>query len=112
MAKNIFAASKPEHILCAAIWYPDDRAEHIVHRPTNIEKGIVVCGHRHHVIINQYYDMTLKKTSQVKNVQGFLTSKNRFVDRQEAFTIAHKTGQIMRQQIVRDRASLYSEDLY
>jgi hypothetical protein len=42
-----------------------------------------------------------------KTVQGFLTNKNRFVDRQEAGIIALKA-----KQIDTETQMLYSEDLY
>lgn len=85
---------KKEWILCAAIYYPDDKAESIVHRPRNTPKGLVVCGHRHCTCINMYFDMTLKRTAIVAHVEGFLTSKNRFVDRKEAAKIAFDAGQV------------------
>lgn len=113
MAKSIFAASKPEHILCAAIHYPNEQLNAgMVHKCQNVDKGIVLCGWRHHNVINLYWALTGKKTSQVEKTQGFLTSKNRFVDREEAFAIAVATGQVSREQIVRDRQQLHSEDLY
>lgn len=42
--------------------------------------------------------------------QGFVTSKNRFVDREEAWTIAKNANQIRR--VTGSPGTLYSEDLY
>jgi hypothetical protein len=41
--------------------------------------------------------------------QGFITSKNRFVDRKEGAEIALKSGQVSE---LKYGPSLYSEDLY
>ncbi len=83
-----------EYILCAAIYYPDDPAKYIVHGPTNITHGLVICGYRHHSCINMYFEMTLKRTPLVMHIQGFLTSKNRFVTRKEAAEIAFEAQQV------------------
>lgn len=112
MSKSIWARSKPEHILCAAIHYPNDKTEGIVFQPKNIEKGIVLSGWRHHNVINLYFALTGKKTAGSGAIQGFLTSLDRFVDREEAFQIALKTKQIAKEQIVRDKQGLDSYDLY
>jgi hypothetical protein len=42
-----------------------------------------------------------------KEIQGFLTSKNRFVDREEGGRIAFNAGQT-----VELKKTLYSEDIY
>lgn len=42
-----------------------------------------------------------------ESVQGFLTNKNRFVDREEGAIIAFDAGQIEK-----EKETLYSEDLY
>ena len=98
---------KKEYILCSAIYYTTDKAEQIVFRPINTDRGLVVCGYRHTAIINQYFDMTLKRTAQVPHIEGFLTSKNRFVNRAEAALVAHEAGQIDK-----PKRELFSEDLY
>ena len=93
----------PEYILCAAIHYPDD-IEH-VHQPRNITTGIVVCGRRHHNIIATVADLANLKSHHV--TQGFLTSRDRFVNRIEAAEIAFYAGQIETR-----KDSLFSEDIY
>lgn len=96
----------PEHILCSAIWYQDGKK--YAHQPFNIESGVVVCGLRHcncygvlAGLVGESYDVKLTHN------QGFLTSKNRFVDRKEAAEIAFKI-----KQITFETKGLFSEDLW
>lgn len=113
MAQNPMLAEVPdgEYILCSAIWYKDLPTQNLL--ATNIEKGIIVCGHRHAHII-----ATVKALAELRTVrlgadsvgeteQGFLTSKNRFVSREEAAIIAFSTGQI-----AIEKQTLYSEDVW
>ena len=106
-----------EIIICAANWYADMeliRPEVLDvrgNRPYNIDKGIVFSGWRHHNCLYQMVAVTGKRQSEIgKEVQGFLTNKNRFVDRKEAAEIALKSGQIKK--LTYSSAELYSEDLY
>lgn len=90
-------------ILCAAINY----------------KGIIICGHRHSECINVLtkllkqnvpFDILLND-----EYQGFLTSKNRFVDRYEAWKIANDCKQIRfaTSSVENDKMqNLISENLY
>lgn len=105
-----------ERILCAAIYY-DDGKEY-AHMPRNIKTGIVACGRRHHncyVILDKIFP---GHEYLVEDVQGFLTSEDRFVDREEAFTIAEAAGQILPEELQRmnqktlDNRELFSEHLY
>lgn len=97
---------KEEYIVCAAIWYKDQPTPKI--KPKNIKKGLVVSGHRHgdciHIVISLIGG---RLCHHGKHVQGFLTSKNRFVDRKEAAKIAFAIGQIDK-----EKRSLFSEDIY
>jgi len=101
-------------ILCAAIWYKELKTA--TYLPKNIHTGVVVGGYRHHDIISTVLALTGKRTvlkgknSVGEYVQGFITSDNRFVDREEGFKIATKADQII--QKLYSRTSLYSEDLY
>jgi hypothetical protein len=82
-----------EKILCSAIWYKELPTP--VFRPINVDKGIVFCGLRHVFCLHQMVSMTGKKQNEVGHyVQGFLTDKNRFVDRKEAARIAIESHQI------------------
>lgn len=95
-----------EYILCAAIWF-DDHKEHVA-RPVNIDYGVVFCGHRHLNVYAQLpWDTEERNKLGIKEIdQGFLTSKNRFVTREEASVIAKNAGQCT------DSKCLCSEDLY
>jgi hypothetical protein len=93
-----------EKILCSAIWYDDGKAH--VHQPKNIKAGYVICGMRHHNCIALHTLLTGKVTN-ASNVQGFITDKDRFVDRNEAGEIAFKAMQVPKRNNL-----LYSEDLY
>ncbi len=100
-----------ETVLCAAIWYKDVKTAKI--NAKNIEKGVVLCGHRHGHIIQQLVALTGLRTvtngedAGGAHEQGFLTSTGRFVDREEAAELAFDAGQI------KERIkTLYSEDLY
>jgi hypothetical protein len=100
---------KLERILCSAIHYPEENTA--VHKPRNITEGIVLCGFRHSDVIGQFSALTGRRTNIVPHTQGFLTSKNRFVNREEALEIAEKAGQIPETVEIRG-GRLYSEDLY
>ena len=94
-----------EDILVAAIWFPDEPTP--IHNCTNIENGVVLCGFRHGHIIHQYFSITGKRVPTVKSIQGFITTKNRFVDRIEAHKIFIENGHTPE-----FNDELYSEDLY
>lgn len=104
-----------ERILCAAIWYKDIPIKKDIPqvRPKNIDKGIVVLGHRHGQCIWTVASLTGLRTATFADdgtgdhEQGFLTNFNRFVDREEAAKIAFNSGQINK-----EIETLYSEDLY
>lgn len=81
---------KAERILCAAVRYYGD----------------TITGYRHNNCIATIRDI-FTSSLVTQQIQGFLTSKNRFVYRKEAGEIAYKAGQI-------DKPTdlLLSEDLY
>ena len=89
-----------EIILCAAIKINNE-----------LDAGgnpLILCGYRHHNIFWQKDERLQKNKS---SEQGFLTSKNRFVDRVEALEIAHNVGQVDKNLTI-TKQELYSEDLY
>jgi hypothetical protein len=107
-----------EYVLAAAIWYKDlpllnnDIPSSLL-RPINCATGIVFCGFRHPHCMYQMVAIT--GTRSVKPecgdyTQGFLTSRNRFVDRKEAAEIAIASGQILKTEY--EDGVLFSEDLY
>ena len=86
-----------ERILCAAIWF-DDGKEH-VHQPKNIQTGFVVCGRRHHncyatLVAVLGGDKWQETKMGLNQTQGFITSTDRFVDREEAGKIAYVALQV------------------
>lgn len=98
-----------ERILCSAIWLTEVERAH--HRPINTPDGVVYCGYRHNHCIATIVASTGKRLHEHGNhVQGFLTNKNRFVDRVEGGRIAVACGQIEKLRFSKDE--LYSEDLY
>lgn len=80
-----------EIVICAAIWVQDDKKR--PYQPTNIPSGTVFCGLRHPSILSQLaaYGIAHKNRS----VQGFLTSKNRFLTREEASELVRNNNQEM-----------------
>jgi len=103
-----------EYIICAAIWFKDDMVRKL--QPINIEVGIVICGHRHANIIYQLAEMYPDRRYILLNddgkttIQGFLTNKNRFVNRAEAAQIALNAKQVESINLL--SPYLFSEDLY
>lgn len=102
-----------ERIYSAAIWYKElPTAKYM---PTNIDKGVVVEGHRHADIIRTVLNLLGKRTVQFgdnsvgETQQGFVTNTNRFVNRVEAMKIAREANQLIAESTFSD---LYSEDLY
>ncbi len=97
---------KVTYITCSAIWFKNDIKYD--HQPFNIKTGFVICGHRHHNCFMTAYILNKdKKLNNVKEIQGFMTSDNNFVDRKEAAQIAFQAGQIDEM-----KSKLFSEDLY
>jgi len=108
-----------EKILCAAIWYKDfpRQTNNNNDIQVNIDRGIVICGHRHASVISILGNLTGLRsvTSEVGEYeQGFITNLNRFVSREEGAKIAFEAGQVLPNPdgltIIPDR--LFSEDLY
>ena len=103
-----------EYILCSAVWFdkvPLENEEVLRLRgcsPYNVDRGIVFCGWRHFNCIYQLVAIFGKSTHELGEVeQGFLTSKNRFVGREEAGKIAYEAGQTDEL-----KTYLYSEDVW
>ena len=106
---------KKEYILCAAIWYKDIPLRKVIEGvlPKNCDRGLVVLGHRHGQCMWTMSSLTgLRSVTNAEDgvgeyEQGFLTNKNRFVEREEGGKIAFDAGQ------TEDlRTTLFSEDLY
>lgn len=78
--------------------------------PNHPEVETVFCGLRHPSILSQLaaYGIAHKNRS----VQGFLTSKNRFLTREDASELVKNNNQEMVVDRNAIREQLYSEDLY
>jgi hypothetical protein len=96
-----------EYIICAALWY--EKGKPFSHHPKNINHGVVIFGLRHNI-----FDLLIMLYPNYKpdlcTHQGFLTSHNRFVERDEALKIAIRSAQV--DESLRSNKWLYSEDLY
>lgn len=104
---------KDERIVCAAIHYHDWEAKY--RRLPNIETGTVVCGLRHADCIATFVSLSGKRSvtpEAGEYVQGFVTTKNRFVTRAEGLIIAKAAFQVDELSGGVNSKELYSEDLY
>lgn len=102
---------KSEYILCAAVHFKNGKIYHS--QPRNIDSGIVITGRRHHNCFTPLvyiFGENRWQSGKFKEVQGFLTNKDRFVDRDEGLRIALRANQVMDLDNIRGR--LFSEDLY
>ena len=110
MIKQICNKDKEEIIICAAIWYKD--LPFHIQNTVNTGRGLVVSGYRHGQIIGivntlaELRTVTFAEDGVGEFVQGFLTNRNRFLDRKEARELFIKNGQDP------ERNELFSEDLY
>lgn len=105
-----------EFIICAAVWYKEIELKKNMpintYLPKNLDKGIVFVQYRHGQCIYSKNAITgLRDAESGDNEQGFLTSKNRFVSREEALQIALKENQVLDLKEIRGNR-LFSEDLY
>jgi len=110
--------SKPEYILCSAVWYKDIELKQIFDsnvNPVNVNRGLVFCGFRHCHCMYTMCSVTGLRSVQSEvgeYVQGFLTSKNRFVNREEAMLIAIESKQLKESIMNTNNRDLFSEDLW
>lgn len=102
-----------ENIRCAMIHWDDGNI--YPHQPKNISSGMCIAGWMHGNIIvigSKIFGNAGERSKKgIVETQGFLTSKNRFVDRVEAGKIALACGQIEKLSYF-DGEKLDSSDLY
>jgi len=106
-----------ERILCAAIWVDTGEAEPPRRSYSYPATGLLFCGWRHadcFTTLNAWADrLSVEERSRIGEEQlagrhqGFLTSRGRFVDREEGMKIARAA-----EQTAAKKAQLFSEDLY
>jgi len=98
-----------EYIICAAIWYDDKvptgthNKEHLsfplhyrgaTFQNDNIKTGFVVGQWRHYNCIACVPENPAMNNGIAEHIQGFLTSKGRFVDRWQGMYIAYLANQV------------------
>lgn len=113
---GVSGSTDSERIICAAVWYKEIPIKIEIPfestNPKNCPTGLVFSGHRHGQCIYTKCAVTgLRDAESGENEQGFLTSKNRFVSREEALIIALRENQVMDIKEIRGNR-LFSEDLY
>ena len=101
------ANGKIEYVMCAANYY--DNGEECHFQPYNVGSGYVICGWRHSCCGGVYMATNPTAKSWDHCVQGFLTTKNRFLTRAEALELVISTGQLTKPLI---GGVLTSEDLW
>lgn len=97
-------------IVCAALRI-DTRTE---------DDPIIICGYRHNDCYETLYELNsqFSKEARAQNLitEGFLATKNRFLDRFDAYAEAIACGQLSaanrEYKADRNENMLYSEDLY
>ena len=110
-----------EYILCSAIHIDDGKDYEDV--PAGIFTGFVVTGRRHSDCYQTIKNLCkiLCISSRYRDIedicdrkhQGFLTSKDRYVSREEAYIIAKRNNQLLLPPAKNDEGSiLTSEELY
>lgn len=99
------------NIICSAIHFNDGKTH--VHQPNNITSGFIVTGRRHCNCFATIISLgTHKNNIDIieRQTQGFLTSNNLFLNREEAYEFALESKQI--KDDGRTKKRLFSEDLY
>lgn len=96
-----------EYIMCAANWIDDGK--HYRHKPYNINTGVVISGWRHGCIFETTAFQFPHHTYGRYTTQGFLTNKNRFLNREDALKLVQENGQLTKPII---GGELTSEDLW
>lgn len=93
-----------------------DPLERIVCAANKYDHDIIILGVRHGCDamsdVFEYYDENCPYFLTESEIQGFMTSKHRFVDRYEAWKIALEQRQIVRLVGGNEKEKLYSENLY
>jgi hypothetical protein len=96
------------YVLCAAVYFPDGKMH--ADQPRNIHKGFVIAGRRHSNCYQVLEMLGINIGQCDRGNEGFLTSHNRFINREEAALLAKKRGQIIL--IKYTPETLISENLY
>jgi len=73
--------------------------------------GLIVCGARHFDKIMRLQIKATKYENWADADQGFIDQRGTYLNREEAWKLAHENGQIIRR-FPADDGTLYSENLY
>lgn len=97
--QNILNNGKTEYVMAAAVWINDGNDAYFC--PFNIDKGYVVSGWRHVQCWGSIWAITGKRQCEfgrkgVNWEDGFLTTKNRFLNRTEALALVIENGQLVK----------------
>ena len=98
---------KIEYIMCAANYHDDDKD--YLYQPYNIDKGFIIAGWRHPCCGQIYMALNPRANGWGDCIQGFLTTKNRFLTRAESLELVKFNGQLNKPII---GGELTSEDLW
>lgn len=98
---------KVEYVMAAANYYNDGK-DHML-QPYNIDKGFIIAGWRHGCVGMSYMAANKEAVNWDNCIQGFLTTKNRFLTREEAYELVKNTGQLSKPLL---GGVLTSEDLW
>lgn len=74
--------------------------------------GYIIRGHRHHNCFQTAQSIPRYADNFDDKVQGFITSLNRFVGREEAYKLFVEAGQVSASPDGHHGEQLFSEDLY
>lgn len=102
--------NRKEYVICAAVHFLSEKVYE--HQPKNITNGYVICGRRHHNCYFTKFALLGLTDEKLRTVQGFLTSRDRFIDRMEGMKLALEVGQIDYDEPNKVKSGLFSEDLY
>lgn len=105
-AKWAFQNRDIEKIVCAACKYKF-RGDDVVTLGYRHNGAIFAADGMFFLIRHPLHGELAHRTFRESEVQGFITTKNRFVDRKEAAEVAYSAGQI-----ASPKTELHSEDLY
>jgi len=101
------ANGEMELVMCAANYHNDGKDYN--YKPFNIDKGFVIGGIRHPNCGEIYSAMNPDNPYWGDCIQGFLTTKNRFLNREEALGLVLSNGQLTKKLL---GSVLTSEDLW
>jgi len=105
--KSHMSNGEIEYVMCSANWIDDDID--YSHKPYNIDKGLVFGGIRHGSIFEMTQRIYPHDEYGNKTIQGFLTTKNRFLNREDALELVKSNGQLKKELL---GSELQSEDLW